>query len=89
MAMSSWTVPSPATKYGGAFMTPSAATRDDTPLAQVAGPAQAARGTGSLVHPNNGLFWLGVLLAGALGLAAVSTTVRVGPAKVSASVGDG
>lgn len=87
--IASWTVPSPATKYGGAFMTPSSATRDDTPLAQVAGPALAAKGSASPVHPNNPLFWVGVVLAGAFGLAAVSTTVRVGPVKASASVGHG
>lgn len=84
-----WAVPSPVTKYGGAFMTPASATRDDTPLAQVAGPSPKASGTDKLIHPNNPLFWVGIVLAGAVGLAAVSTTVRVGPLKASASVGDG
>jgi hypothetical protein len=82
-----WAVPSPAAKYGGAFMTPGAPTRDNTPLAQVAGPTPQANGTGALLHPNNPLFWVGVVLAGAIGLAAASTTVRVGPARVSASLG--
>jgi hypothetical protein len=89
MATTSWISPSPAAKYGGAFTAPPAATKDDTPLAQVAGPAPAGAGVGQLLHPNNPLFWVGAILAGAIGLAAVSTTVRVGGAKVSASLGDG
>jgi hypothetical protein len=89
MPGATWAVPSPAAKYGGAFMTPNAATKDDSPLVQVAGPAPAAKGAHSLWHPNSPLAWVGIILAGAVGLAAFSTTVRVGPVKASASVGHG
>jgi hypothetical protein len=34
------------------------------------------------------MFWVFAILAGAVGLAAASTTVRVGPVRASASVGD-
>lgn len=89
MPTAAWAVPSPASKYGGSFMTPSPATKDDTPLVQIAGPAPAAKGQTSLWHPNSPLAWVGFILAGAVGLAAFSTTVRVGPVKASASVGNG
>ncbi len=85
MTTTSWAVPSPTTKYGAAFLNPGAVTRDDTPLAQVAGPADAKLPAFSVHSP---MFWVGVILAGAVGLAAVSTTVRVGPVKGSVSVGD-
>jgi hypothetical protein len=87
MPTASWISPSPAAKYGGAFAGAPAATRDDSPLTQVAGPAPDGVGMGKLLHPNNPLFWVGAVLAGAIGLAAVSTTVRVGPARVKASIG--
>lgn len=87
MAAATWAVPSPASKYGGAFVTASPATKDDSPLVQVAGPAPAAKGQTSLLHPNSPLMWVGVILAGAVGLAAFSTTVRVGPARAGVSVG--
>lgn len=86
MASASWLSPSPTAKYGMAFASP-AATRDDTPLTQVAGPSAASAKAGRGIHPDSPMFWVGVLLAGALGLAAASTTVRVGPLKVSGSVG--
>jgi hypothetical protein len=88
MASATWAVPSPASKYGASFMTPSPATKDDTGLVQIAGPAPEARGQNTAWHVNSPMMWVGVILAGAVGLAAVSTTVRVGPAKVSASVGN-
>jgi hypothetical protein len=34
------------------------------------------------------MFWVGAVLLGAVGLAAASTTVRVGPVKGSVSLGD-
>lgn len=89
MPDATWAVPSPAAKYGGAFVSPSPATKDDTPLVQVAGPAPAAKGANSVWHLNSPLAWVGLFLAGAVGLAAFSTTVRVGPARVSAAVGHG
>ena len=87
MTSASWVVPSPASKYGGAFTTASAPTRDNSPLVSVAGPSAEAVGMNSLLHPGGPMLWVGVLLAGMVGLAAVSTTVRAGPAKVSAELG--
>jgi hypothetical protein len=87
MASATWAVPSPASKYGGSFVTPNPATKDDSGLVQIAGPAPAAKGMNSMWHPNSPLMWVGVALAGAVGLAAFSTTVRVGPIKAGASVG--
>lgn len=85
MSTGAWAVPSAQSKYGGAFLTPGRTTDDDTPLAQVAGPGDNKLPDFSTHSP---MFWVGVLLAGAVGLAAVSTTVRVGPAKASVSVGE-
>jgi len=85
MPSASWLSPSPTAKYGMAFASPSA-TRDDTPLAQVAGPSAASQ-TAKGLHINSPMFWIGALLAGAVGLAAVSTSVKVGPVKVSGSLG--
>lgn len=86
MTSATWAVPSPESKYGAAFLNPGNITKDDTPMARVAGPADKDNTSALSVH--SPMFWVGVVLAGAVGLAAVSTTVRVGPAKVSASVGD-
>ncbi|MGW3926012.1 hypothetical protein [Streptomyces sp. NPDC005093] len=83
-----WAVPSPTAKYGGAFASSNnAATKDDSPLAQIAGPTQGDR-TVSVIHPSGPMFWVGVVIAGAVGLAAWSTTVRIGPVKASASLGN-
>ncbi|WP_399559075.1 hypothetical protein OG762_52455 (plasmid) [Streptomyces sp. NBC_01136] len=85
MTAAAWAVPSPASKYGAAFLSPGHVTRDDTPLARAAGPADNDNSALSVHSP---MFWVGVVLAGAVGLAAASTTVRVGPVKGSVSVGD-
>lgn len=42
-----------------------------------------------LLDPSNPLFWFGVVLAATFGLAAVTGSVRLGPAQVSAKVGKG
>jgi hypothetical protein len=80
-----WAVPSPSTKYGAAFLNPGHTTNDDTPMARVAGPADNSKPDFSVHSP---MFWVFAVLAGAVGLAAASTTVRVGPAKASVSLGD-
>jgi hypothetical protein len=80
-----WAVPSPASKYGAAFLSPGRTTGDDTPLARVAGPANNTAPSFSMHSP---MFWVGAVLLGAVGLAAASTTVRVGPVKGSVSLGD-
>jgi len=81
-----WAVPSPLSKYGGAFMSPASTTADNSPLAQVAGPG--VDHSASRLSPSSPMFWVGAALLGAVGLAAMSTTVRVGPVRASASVGD-
>jgi hypothetical protein len=43
----------------------------------------------SLVNPKNPLLWVGGLLAVTIGLVGVAGSVRLGGAKVSASVGKG
>jgi hypothetical protein len=80
-----WAVPSPESKYGAAFLNPGSITKDDTPMARVAGPADKHIPAFSMHSP---MFWVAVVLAGAVGLAAASTTVRVGPARASVSVGE-
>lgn len=80
-----WAVPSPESKYGAAFLNPGHTTRDDTPLAQVAGPGDKSF---PALSPYSPMFWVGLVLLGSVGLAAASTTVRVGPAKGSVSLGD-
>lgn len=85
MTAATWAVPSPESKYGAAFLNTGSITKDDTPLARVAGPADKHVSDFSTHSP---MFWVAVILAGAVGLAAASTTVRVGPVKGSVSVGD-
>lgn len=74
-----------ASKYGGALARPSQATRDDSQLPAVAGPSPSSQT--AAYHPGSGLFWFGVIAAAAVGLAYASTTVRVGPASASVSLG--
>jgi hypothetical protein len=74
-----------ASKYGGALARPTQATRDDSQLPAVAGPSRASQA--AAYHPSSGLFWFGAIAAAAVGLAYASTTVRVGPAKASVSLG--
>lgn len=77
--------PSPAAKYGGAMVRPGPLSPVDSQLPAVAGPSPASQY--AAYHPGSGLFWFGAIAAAAVGLAYASTTVRVGPAKVSASLG--
>jgi hypothetical protein len=83
-----WAVPSPASKYGGAFVSPSHTTQDNSPLTQIAGPSAADAGTTNRLSPKSPMFWAGLAILGTVGLAAVSTTVRVGPAKAELELGD-
>lgn len=80
-----WVAPSPAEKYGGSFTRPQVATTDDVAASKAAGPAPSP--AGGTFSPREPLFWFGVVLATSLGLAAYSTTVRVGRTEVSASIG--
>lgn len=83
--MSSWIAAGPAEKYGGAFVAPQKATSDRSELPKVAGPTLA--GSASPLSPSGPLFWVGVIVAASVGLMAYSTTVRVGPASASVSLG--
>lgn len=78
--------PDLAGKYGGAQLRAAPpVTRNDSQLPAVAGPAPSDQV--AAYHPGSGLFWFGAIAAAAVGLAYASTTVRVGPAQVSASLG--
>lgn len=78
--------PSSAQKYGGSLLTSSHPASDvDSQLPAVAGPSP--QHAAPVYHPSSGLFWFGAIAAAAVGLAYVSTTVRVGPASASASLG--
>ncbi|OJV57952.1 MAG: hypothetical protein BGO38_06940 [Cellulomonas sp. 73-145] len=58
-----------------------------TELNAVATPSEGAAAASAPWSPSNPLFWFGALAALTLGLAAVSTSVRVGPARASVSLG--
>jgi hypothetical protein len=81
-----WFSGSPASRYGGSFLSsradPAAAAAAMTPSATApAGSAHRAW------HWDSPLFWIGALILGAVGLAGASTTVRVGPAKAGLELG--
>ncbi len=81
-----WAIPSPAEKYGGSLASAQTAqTRDATALKDVAAPA--APGPGGIWSPREPLFWFLAIAATSLGLAAYSTTVRVGASEISLDVG--
>jgi hypothetical protein len=84
-----WAVPNPENKYGGAFIgTGQQQTTQATALKDVAAPA-AKHGPGGLFSPREPLFWFAVIAATSFGLAAYSTTIRVGGSQVSLDVGKG
>ena len=83
--MSTVLAPTAAGKYGGSFLGAPVANNQDTQLTAVAGPAPDDKT--AFYSPQHPLFWLGAILAGAVGLAYFSTTVRVGPVEAAASVG--
>jgi hypothetical protein len=58
-----------------------------TELNSVATPAAGAASAASLLHPSNPLMIFFAIAAVTLGLAAFSTSVRVGPAKAAISLG--
>jgi len=73
-----------ATLYGTAPQGPAYGTMAPT---QVMGTDTLATGARALIDPNNPLMWFGAFLLFTLGAAAVSGNVRLGKAKLSASVG--
>jgi hypothetical protein len=58
-----------------------------TALNAVPSPALGAAAAGRVWSPSSPMFWFAAVILVAFGAAAVSTTVRVGPARVSAGVG--
>lgn len=46
-----------------------------------------APGPKGLIDPRNPLFWFGMILAATVGAAGIAGSVRLGPAKISGSVG--
>jgi hypothetical protein len=82
----SWINPSPASRYGGSFLSdrvgPGAAS---TGLEGVAtAPAGISTKRTSPDHP---LFWVGVLLLITFGVGGVSTTVRLGKERATVELG--
>lgn len=86
MSQTSWVNPvvsSPHAKYGLRSNAP--ATSVDSPLASVAGHAPSD--VVAAWHLDSPLFWFGAIAAATFGLLAVTTSVRVGPAKAGVSLG--
>lgn len=81
-----WMSGSPASRYGGAFLS----SRVD-PAASAAGMTSAATPPASNahrpMHPDSALFWVGVLVVVATGLGGVATTVRLGGARAGVALG--
>lgn len=80
-----WALPNHAAKYGGALAGAQTVSKDATAATPSAGPALATKEPPW--SPKNPLFWFGVVAAATFGFMGYSTTVRVGPAKGSVSVG--
>lgn len=84
-AATTWAPSSGGSKYRLADDAP--ASPATTELNSVATPAAGAAAAASLLHPSNPLLTFFAIAAVTLGLAAFSTSVRVGPAKASVSLG--
>jgi hypothetical protein len=82
----SWEPLTPEQKYG--WRPPSvAAGQPSVELSAVPSPAVNAAHEAAPWHPDNPLFWFGVLGAATFGLMAFSTSVRVGKATAVVAVG--
>lgn len=55
----------------------------------MATPADGLSGWSALVHPDNPLFWIGVLGIVTVGLGSLAGRVRLGPASAAVKVGKG
>ena len=80
-----WEPADPYSKYG---LASSPASNTTTELNAIPSPTKGAAAASNPLHPENPLFWFGVLAATTFGLMAFSTNVRVGNAKAGLSVGD-
>lgn len=72
---------------GAKFNMRTGTTPATTELNAIATPVAGAVAESHIWNPANPLFWVLAIVATTCGLAAVSTTVRVGPASGSVSVG--
>lgn len=82
-----WAPPAAGSKYNLPSGGP--VTRTTSELNAAVTPSEGAAAEAAPWSPSSPLFWFGALAAVTFGLMAVSTSVRVGPAKVSASLGKG
>lgn len=85
MTATTWAPPDPGARFG---LAQGPASRTPTELTAVPTPAEGAEAASQPWNPENPLFWFGVLAFVTFGLMAVSTTVRVGGARASVSLGD-
>lgn len=84
--MGDWLSSNPGRKYGGALANPAPKPNTDaTPLPNIAG--QSPTENRSPLAVGTPLFWVMGLAAVAVGAAAYSTTVRIGPATASLKLG--
>jgi hypothetical protein len=83
MVLNAWAPPAPGAKYGMG----TAAASSMSELTAVPTPSKEANESAQPWNPANPLFWFAAIAAVTFGLMAVSTTVRVGPAKGSVSLG--
>lgn len=76
--------PFSAQAYGLTGAAPASSTVDTSPsIAQ-----SAVTGLAPFWHPDNPIFWVGVVAAAACGLIGFTVTGRAGPARASAGVGN-
>lgn len=74
-----------ASVYGATAAAPSY----QAPTTQIMAPAAWPGGVAGLLSPHNPVFWVGVVLAVTVGALGVAGSVRLGEAKLSASVDRG
>lgn len=53
---------------------------------EVGAQADVSAGVGGILHPDNAMLWLGLILATTFGLVGVSGSLRVGNARASATL---
>jgi hypothetical protein len=72
--------------YGASTQAPSYAVAQPTQAMAI--DVDIPNGWRGLISPSNPLFWVGALVLAAVGAGAVAGSVRLGPAKIAAKVGD-
>jgi hypothetical protein len=82
-----WVNPSPASRYGGAFLSDRVGSgAESTGLAGVA-TAPAGVTTAKRTSPDSPMFWVAALVLVVFGVGGVSTTVRLGKEKAHVQLG--